>query len=135
MSTTRRKQDIESQHLLTGDKLDNEKRYRFMEMQKQEKFIKRSYWMCLLLFLCSGLVMTIAIFQGMYKDVILAETVMVSVLGTSYLVLFIVMLFCAGDGTLRVAILLFVSCFVGIVGGFMIGVNLKMVVKHLEDGN
>jgi hypothetical protein len=62
--------DPESQNLLTGERKDNEKQYKLMEMQKQEKFIQRSYWMYLLLFLCSGLAMSIAIFsrnvQGCY---------------------------------------------------------------------
>jgi hypothetical protein len=32
-----------------------------------------------------------------------------------------------------VAILLFVSAFIGVVGGFLMGINLKMVVEKLEE--
>lgn len=77
--------------------------------------------------------MVTAVLQGAYKEVVLAETIIVTVLGSIYIVLFIVMICCYGSGQLRIAILLFVAAFVGCVGGFLVGVNLKMVVAHLRD--
>lgn len=129
----RNSDDIEMQGLLTGEAKDNAKRMQRLRLEDQDNFIRKGYFLCLLLFLVSGVAMIAAVMQGAYKDVVLAETLMVSVLGTAYVVLFIVMICCYGSGQLRIAILLFVATFVGLVGGFMIGVNLKMVVSHLKD--
>lgn len=133
--TTRRRDntDIEDQRYITGDPKDNEKRLQHLRLQDQDTFIRKGYFLCLLLFLASGMAMITAVLQGSFKEVILAETIMVTVLGTIYVVLFIVMVCCYGTGQLRIAILLFVATFVGLVAGFMIGVNLKMVVSHLRD--
>jgi len=121
------------QGLLTGEAKDNAKRMQRLRLEDQDTFIRKGYFLCLLLFIVSGIAMVAAVMQGVYKDVVLAETLMVSVLGTAYVVLFIVMICCYGSGQLRIAILLFVATFVGLVGGFMVGVNLKMVVSHLQD--
>ena len=102
-------------------------------MTEQNKFITRSYWMCITLFFVTGIAMLSAVLQGAYKEVVLAENIMVTVFGTIYMVLLVIMCFCHRNETLRVAILLFVSGFIGVVGGFMIGVNLKLVVEHLQD--
>lgn len=123
--------DIEYGH--TGDEKDNEKRLKKMQLEVQDTFIKKSYFLCLILFLASGLAMGIAVLEGAYHEVVIAETIIVTVLGTVYLVLFAVMLLCYSSGQLRIAILLFVSTFVGLVAGFMIGVNLKIVAMHLKE--
>tara|TARA_Y100000817_G_C16630072_1_gene443526 strand:- start:206 stop:586 length:381 start_codon:yes stop_codon:yes gene_type:complete len=117
----------------TGDEKDNEKRLKKLQLEDQDKFIKKSYFLCLILFLASGLAMGIAVLQGAYKEVVIAETIIVTVLGTVYLVLFAVMLLCYSSSQLRIAVLLFVSSFVGVVCGFMIGVNLKVITMHLKD--
>ena len=124
--------DVESQRY-TGDEKDNKKRWLMHQHKETDIFVKKSYWLCLLLFMVSGIVMVAAVFSGAYKDVVLAETFIISVLGTTYLVLFIVMICCYGNSQLRIATLLFVSTFIGLVAGFLIGVNLKMVVSHLKD--
>ena len=108
MNLRRNKNDIESQR--TGESKDNNKHFKYIKMEEQSKFIGRSYWLCVLLFMVSGLAMFIAVLQGAYNEVVLAETLMVSVLGTIYMVLFVVMIFCSSNETLRVAILLFISC-------------------------
>ncbi len=123
--------DLESNY--TGDKKDNKKRYLYHQHQETDIFVKKSYWLCLILFLVSGIAMVSAVTAGVYKDVVLAETFIVSVLGTTYMVLFIIMICCYGNAQLRIATLLFVSTFIGVVAGFMIGVNLKMVVSHLKE--
>lgn len=119
--------------MYTGDEKDRKKRYLMHQHKETDVFVKKSYWLCLILFMVSGIAMVAAVVSGAYKDVVLAETFIVSVLGTTYLVLFIIMICCYGNAQLRIATLLFVSTFIGLVAGFMIGVNLKMVVSHLKD--
>ena len=129
--------DVESQipRSLGSNKSDHDynKRLSDEQLREQESFISRSYWLCTCLFAVSFVAMATAVIQGVYKDVVLAENIMVSVLGTTYMVLFFVMCFCSSNRTLRVAILLFVSAFIGVVGGFLMGINLKMVVEKLEE--
>lgn len=131
MSRRREKDDIE---LGTGEKKDNEKRMQFLKYQDQDAFIRKGYLLCLMLFLATGCIMITAVLEGAYKEVILAETIMVTVLGSIYIVLFVIMVCCYGATQLRIALLLFISFFIGVVGGFMVGVNLKVVVSHLRDG-
>ena len=50
---------------------------------------------------------------------VLAENIMVTVFGTIYMVLLVIMCFCHRNETLRVAILLFVSGFIGVVGVYI----------------
>ena len=131
MSRRREKDDLE---LGTGEKKDNEKRMQFLKYQDQDAFIRKGYLLCLMLFLATGCIMITAVLEGAYKEVILAETIMVTVLGSIYIVLFVIMVCCYGATQLRIALLLFISFFIGVVGGFMVGVNLKVVVSHLRDG-
>ena len=119
----------------TGDEKDNNKRHTQYRMKEQDKFISRSYWMCTTLFFITGIAMTVTLLQGAYEEVVLAENIMISVFGTVYMILFIVMCFCHKNESLRVAILLFITGFISLVAGFMIGVNLKTVVDHLKDGD
>lgn len=135
MFSRKKEDDIESQRSLGSNKvdLDYSKRIRDEQLREQENFISRSYWLCTCLFLVSFIAMAAAVLQGVYKDVVLAENIMVSVLGTTYMVLFFVMCFCSSNRTLRVAILLFISAFIGLVGGFLMGINLKLVVEKLEE--
>ena len=127
--------DLKIHDDLSGVSKDHEERHilEINALREQGKFINRSYWLCIMLFIVSGLAMLISVFDGGYRDVILAESIIRTVLGTLYIVLFIVMVFWSSNETLKVAILLFVSCFIGVVGGFMVGVNLKLVIQHLED--
>ena len=131
MSRRREKDDIE---LGTGEKKDNEKRLQFFKYQDQDAFIRKGYLLCLMLFLATGCIMITAVLEGAYKEVILAETILVTVLGSIYIVLFVIMVCCYGATQLRIALLLFISFFIGVVGGFMVGVNLKVVVSHLQEG-
>ena len=79
--------------------------------------------------------MTTAILEGTYADAILAETIMVTFFGTTWVLLFIVMVCCYGAPQIRIALLLFISMFIGTVAGFMIAANLKIVIKHMQDSN
>lgn len=121
--------------LETGEEKDGLKRQNHYRMKEQDKFISRSYWMCTTLFFITGVAMTVTLLQGAYKEVVLAENIMISIFGTVYMILFIVMCFCHRNESLRVAILLFITGFISLVAGFMIGVNLKTVVDHLKDSD
>lgn len=123
-----RRADIE-----TGDEKDNKKRRDNYVMREQASFVSRSYMMCTALFMVTGIAMVTAVLQGVYKEVVVAESIMISVFGTIYVLLLAVMCFCKTNETLKVAILLFITGFIGVVSGFMIGINLKTVVDHLKD--
>lgn len=123
-------QDVE-----TGDEKDNQKRREQYSMKEQAVFISRSYIMCTLLFFISGAAMVTAVLQGNYRNVVLAESIMVTVFGTIYILLLAIMCFCKTNDTLKVAILLFLTGFIGVVSGFMVAINLKTVVNRLKDSN
>lgn len=106
--------------------------YEQMELKQQDKFISRADQLCRCLFLISFIAMATAVANGVYRKVVLAENIMVTVLGTLYVLLAFIMCRCSDNKTLKVALLLFVSAFIGVVGGFLVGVNLKMVVERLN---
>ena len=110
-------------------------RLQLMHLKEQESFIKKGYLLCMLLFLATGVAMTTAILEGTYADAILAETIMVTFFGTTWVLLFIVMVCCYGAPQIRIALLLFISMFIGTVAGFMIAANLKIVINHMQDSN
>ena len=111
---------------------DIKEKYR---LQDQDNFIRKGYLLCLLLFLATGVLMVTVILEGTYRDAVLAEQILITVFGTIYLILFIIMVCCYGVTQLRIALLLFISMFIGCVGGFMIAANLKVVMSHLQDTN
>ena len=133
--------DPESQRLIDNKKYDEvrmseedcSRMYEDMELRQQDRFITRADQLCRCLFIISFIAMAVSIGKGVYKEVILAENIMVTVLGTFYVLLAFIMCRCSDNKTLKVALLLFVSAFIGVVAGFLIGVNLKLVVSHLND--
>ena len=102
-------------------------------LKEQDNFIKKGYMLCLLLFLGTGVLMITLILEGTYKESVLAEQILITVFGTIYLILFIILVCCYGVVQLRIALLLFVSLFIGSVGGFLIAANLKVVMSHLKE--
>ena len=102
-------------------------------LREQDNFIKKGYMLCLLLFLATGVLMITLILEGTYKESVLAEQILITVFGTIYLILFIILVCCYGVVQLRIALLLFVSMFIGTVGGFLIAANLKVVMSHLKE--
>lgn len=125
-----KKYDELEQQPTGASKRDIEEKYR---LEEQDTFIRKGYLLCLLLFLATGVLMVTVVLEGTYKDAVLAEQILITVFGTIYLILFIVMVCCYGVTQLRIALLLFVSMFIGCVGGFMIAANLKVVMSHLQD--
>ena len=125
-----KKYDELEQQPTGASKRDIEEKYR---LEEQDTFIRKGYLLCPLLFLATGVLMVTVVLEGTYKDAVLAEQILITVFGTIYLILFIVMVCCYGVTQLRIALLLFVSMFIGCVGGFMIAANLKVVMSHLQD--
>ena len=125
-----KKYDEIEQQPTGATKRDIEEKYR---LEEQDTFIRKGYLLCLLLFLATGVLMVTVVLEGTYRDAVLAEQILITVFGTIYLILFIVMVCCYGVTQLRIALLLFVSMFIGCVGGFMIAANLKVVMSHLQD--
>lgn len=135
MSVQKRKgyDELEQQPLASGDsKKEREFIRENYRLQEQDNFIRKSYLLCILLFFATGVIMVTALLEGVYSETILAEEIMTTVFGTIYLVLFVTMVCCYSSSTLRIALLLFISTFIGCVGGFMISAHLKVVVKHLN---
>ena len=102
-------------------------------LREQDNFIKKGYMLCLLLFLATGVLMITLILEGTYKESVLAEQILITVFGTIYLILFIILVCCYGVVQLRIALLLFVSMFIGTVAGFLVAANLKVVMSHLKE--
>ena len=125
-----KKYDEIEQQPTGASKRDIEEKYR---LEEQDTFIRKGYLLCLLLFLATGVLMVTVVLEGTYRDAVLAEQILITVFDTIYLILFIVMVCCYGVTQLRIALLLFVSMFIGCVGGFMIAANLKVVMSHLQD--
>jgi len=135
MSVQKRKgyDELEQQPLASGDsKKEREYIRENYRLQEQDNFIRKSYLLCILLFFATGVTMVTALLEGFYSETILAEEIMTTVFGTIYMVLFVTMVCCYSSTTLRIALLLFISTFIGCVGGFMISAHLKVVVKHLN---
>lgn len=134
MSVQKRKQyDELEQQPLTGDsKKERENIRESYRLQEQDNFIRKSYLLCVLLFFATGVTMITALLEGVYAETILAEEILTTVFGTIYLVLFVTMVCCYSSTSLRIALLLFISTFIGCVGGFMISAHLKVVIKHLN---
>lgn len=136
MSKRKGYEEIEQGNASYGEsKKDADSRLQLMHLREQEAFIKKGYLLCMLLFLATGVAMTTAILEGTYADAILAETIMVTFFGTTWVLLFIVMVCCYGATQIRIALLLFISMFIGTVGGFMMAANLKVVISHMQDLN
>ena len=133
MRRTDKKYDELEQQPVGVDKKTQQEIKEQYRLQEQDNFIRKGYLLCLLLFLATGVGMVTAILEGTYKDAILAEQILITVFGTIYMILFIIMVCCYGVTQLRIALLLFISMFIGCVGGFMVAANLKVVISHLKD--
>jgi protein-S-isoprenylcysteine O-methyltransferase Ste14 len=70
---------------------------------------------------------------GVYKNAPLTESILITVTGPIYLVLFLVLLCCGRQPVLRIALVIVVTVFVSFMSGFISGANLKIVAKTLKD--
>lgn len=96
-------------------------------------FVNRSYSFCLFLFVALGIAVFSLLYIGIFEKSILAETFIISVIGTIYFILLVIMVVCGREQMLRSPLILFVSFFIGITIGFLVGVNLNQVLAHIDD--
>tara|TARA_B100001063_G_C16735878_1_gene541947 strand:+ start:886 stop:1266 length:381 start_codon:yes stop_codon:yes gene_type:complete len=114
----------------------NMKRSKYFNKNKLgdiESFINRSYYLSVMLFLLLGLTMASTVLAGIYKESELTETILITVAGPIYLVLFLILLCCGRQTILRIALVLVVTAFVAFMSGFISGANLKIVAQTLKD--
>ena len=57
--------DIESRY--TGDEKDDRKRFLLEQHKETDIFVKKSYWLCLILFLFSGIAMITAVVRSLQR--------------------------------------------------------------------
>ena len=98
-----------------------------------ESFIRRSYYLCVILFFCLGVTLVSTVLAGVYKSSEITESLLITIAGPTYLVLFLVLLCCGRQPILRMALVLVVTSFVGFISGFICGANVKMVAMTLKD--
>ena len=98
-----------------------------------EGFIRTSYYICLILFFLLGCSIAGTVLGGVYKSSPLTESILITVAGPIYLVLFLVLLCCGRQPVLRMALVIVVTVFVAFMSGFISGANLKIVAKTLKD--
>ena len=98
-----------------------------------DSFIKRSYYLCIILFLCLGITIAGTVLGGVYRDSQLTETILLTVAGPVYMVLFLVLICCGRHTILRLALVIVVTAFVAFMSGFISGANLKIVAQTLKD--
>lgn len=98
-----------------------------------EGFIRSSYYICLVLFFMLGCSIAATVLGGVYKTAPLTESILITVAGPIYLVLFLVLLCCGRQPVLRIALVIVVTVFVSFMSGFICGANLKIVAKTLKD--
>ena len=98
-----------------------------------EGFIRSSYYICLVLFFLLGCSIAGTVLGGVYKEAPLTESILITVAGPIYLVLFLVLLCCGRQPVLRIALVIVVTVFVSFMSGFISGANVKIVAKTLRD--
>ncbi len=114
----------------------NMKRSKYFNKHKADEiegFIRSSYYICLILFFMLGCSIAATVLGGVYKSAPLTESILITVAGPMYLVLFLVLLCCGRQPVLRIALVIVVTVFVSFMSGFICGANLKIVAKTLKD--
>lgn len=116
--------------------LINLKRSKYWNKHKAdeiESFVRSAYFICIMLFFLLGCSIAGTVLGGVYKTSPLTESILITVAGPIYLVLFLVLLCCGRQPVLRIALVIIVTTFVAFMSGFICGANLKIVAKTLKD--
>ena len=124
--------DIETP--ITSSKLKQHDTYELMRLRDTQSFISKIYALILLAFASIGVAIGVVLSKGLYKDVFMAETILASVGVSSYIVLAILMCTFRNHQEMRIMLLLTITLFIGLIGGFLsalyvLDVSISLVRK------
>jgi len=95
-----------------------------MRLRDMERFIYKFYWFIILCFLAIGVAIVAVLAEGSFKKIFLAQDILSSIGITAYIVLLLMLLMCHSHKEMRIVILLSITFFVGVVGGFLSALHL-----------
>ena len=126
--------DVESQML--PEKVKNNDVYDLMRLRDTQSFISKIYALVLLGFAAVGVVIGVVLSKGLYRDVFMAETLLVSVGVSSYIVLTLLLCTFRNHQEMRVMLLLTITLFIGLILGFIsalyvLDVSISLVRKSI----
>jgi len=126
--------DLESQ--VTSEKIKQSDVYDLMRLRDTQSFITKIYALVLLGFAAVGVVIGVVLSKGLYRDVFMAETLLVSVGVSSYIVLTLLLCTFRNHQEMRVMLLLTITLFIGLILGFVsalyvLDVSISLVRKSI----
>ena len=110
--------------------------YELMRLRDAQSFISKIYSLVLLAFAAIGVTIGMVLTKGWYKDVFMAETLLASVGVSTYIILALLMCTFRNHQEMRVMLLLTITLFIGLIGGFLsalyiLDVNISLVRKTI----
>lgn len=126
--------DVESQ--VGCEKIKQSDVYDLMRLRDTQSFITKIYALVLLGFAAVGVVIGVVLSKGLYRDVFMAETLLVSVGVSSYIVLTLLLCTFRNHQEMRVMLLLTITLFIGLILGFVsalyvLDVSISLVRKSI----
>jgi len=126
--------DLESQ--VASEKIKQSDVYDLMRLRDTQSFITKIYALVLLGFAAVGVVIGVVLSKGLYRDVFMAETLLVSVGVSSYIVLTLLLCTFRNHQEMRVMLLLTITLFIGLILGFVsalyvLDVSISLVRKSI----
>lgn len=126
--------DLESQ--VASEKIKQSDVYDLMRLRDTQSFITKIYALVLLGFAAVGVVIGVVLSKGLYRDVFMAETLLVSVGVSSYIVLTLLLCTFRNHQEMRVMLLLTITLFIGLILGFVsalyvLDVSISFVRKSI----
>lgn len=126
--------DVESQ--VASEKIKQSDVYDLMRLRDTQSFITKIYALVLLGFAAVGVVIGVVLSKGLYRDVFMAETLLVSVGVSSYIVLTLLLCTFRNHQEMRVMLLLTITLFIGLILGFVsalyvLDVSISLVRKSI----
>ena len=126
--------DLESQ--VTSEKIKKSDVYDLMRLRDTQSFITKIYALVLLGFAAVGVVIGVVLSKGLYRDVFMAETLLVSVGVSSYIVLTLLLCTFRNHQEMRVMLLFTITLFIGLILGFVsalyvLDVSISFVRKSI----
>ena len=126
--------DLESQ--VASEKIKQSDVYDLMRLRDTQSFITKIYALVLLGFAAVGVVIGVVLSKGLYRDVFMAEPLLVSVGVSSYIVLTLLLCTFRNHQEMRVMLLLTITLFIGLILGFVsalyvLDVSISLVRKSI----